>query len=99
MPGLKIFLTSGDLQHIFGLMFSNETLEIDENLLNSPVVHDIQRFRAIIVYTSFIDNTNSGVLKASVLKSFPIDKLHFETTKGLISKSSQNPDFRRVLKL
>ena len=97
-PGLKIFLCSGDLQHIFGFMPSNETLEIDDNLSTSPFVHDIQRFHAIIVYTDFIDNTILGDVKAPVLKSFPIDKPHFETTQGLISKSFHNPEFRRVLK-
>ena len=99
MPGLNIILDSGDLQHIFGFMPSNETLEIDENVSTSPFVHDIQRFYAIIVYTNFIGNTIVGVVKAPVLKSFPIDKPHFETTKGLKSKSFHNPEFRRVFKL
>ena len=98
MPGLKIFLGSGDLQLIFGFMPSNESLEIDDNLSTSPFVHDIQRFLAIIVFTDSIDNTILGYVKAPVLKSFPIDKPHFETTQGLISKSFHNPEFWRVLK-
>ena len=98
IPGLKIFFGSGDLQHVFGFMPSNETLEIDDNLSTSPFVHDIQRFHAIIVYTDFIDNTILGDVKAPVLKSFPIDKPHFETTERLISKSFHNPEFRRVPK-
>ena len=79
-------------------MPSNETSEVDDNPSNSPFVHDIQRFHAIYVYTDFIDNTILGDLKAPVLKSFPIDKPHFETTQGLISKSFHNPEFWRVLK-
>ena len=98
MPDLKIFLDSGDLQHVFGFMPSNEPLGIDDNQSVSPYVHDIQRFHSIIVYTDFIDNTILGDLKAPVLKSFPIEKPHFETAQGLISKSFQNFELRRVLK-
>ena len=98
MPDLKLFLDSGDLQHVFGFMPSNEPLGIDNNQSVSPYVHDIQRFHSIIVYTDFIDNTILGDLKAPVLKSFPIEKPHFETAQGLISKSVQNFELRRVLK-
>ena len=96
IPGLKIFLDSGDLQHIFGFMPSKESLEIDDSLSNSPFVHDIQRFHAKSVHTDFIDNTILGDVKAPVLKFS--DKPDFETTQGLISKSFYNPEFRRVLK-
>ena len=76
-------------------MPSNETLEIDNNLLISPFVLEIQRIRAIIVYTDFIDNTILGDVKAPVLKSFPLHfQLHFETTQGLISESFHNPELR-----
>ena len=95
MPGLKVVLDGGDLQHFFGFTPSNETLEIDDNLSISPFVQDIH---AITVYTKFIDNTNLGDAKAPVLKSFPNDKPHFETTQGLISKFFHSPEFRRVLK-
>ena len=98
IPSLKKFLGSGDLQHIFGFMPSKQTLEIDDNFSTSPFVHDIQRFHAIIVFTDFIDNTILGDVKAPVLKNFPIEKPHFETTQGLISKSFHNPEFRTVLK-
>ena len=98
MPGLKIFMDCGQLQHIFGFMPSNETLENDKNVSTSPFVHDIERFHAIIVYTDFIDNTISRDVKALVLKSFPIDKPHFQITQGLISKSFHSPEVRRVLK-
>ena len=37
-PGLKIFLDSGDLEHIFDFTPSNETLEIDDNLSTSGCV-------------------------------------------------------------
>ena len=97
MPGLKMFLDSGDLQQVFGFMPSNETLEIDNNLSTSPIVHDNQRFPARIVYTDFINNTFLGDVKAPVLKSFLIDYSHFETTQGLISQSFHNPEFRRLL--
>ena len=98
VPGLKIFLDSGVLLHIFGFMPSNDSLEIDDSLPTSPFVHDIQRFRVIKVFTDFIENKNLGDVKAPVLKSFPIDKLHFETTQGLICKSFYNPERRTVLK-
>ena len=98
IPGLKIFLGGGDLHYIFGFIPSNDTLEIDDNLSFSPFVHDNQRFHAIIVYTDFIDNTILGDVKAAVLKSYPIDKPHFETTQGQISKCFHNPQFWRVLK-
>ena len=81
MPGLKLFLDSGDLQHIFGFMPSNESLEIDDSLSISPFVHDFQRFHAIFFCTNFIENTILGDVKAPVLKSFPIDKPHFESTQ------------------
>ena len=98
IPGPKIFLGSGDLQQIFGIMPSNVTLEIDDNLSTSPFVLEIQRFHAIIVYTDFIDNTVLGDVKTPVLKSFPIFKPYFETTQGLISKPFHNLELRRVLK-
>ena len=98
MPGLKIFMDQGHLQHMFGCMPSNETLENDKNVTTSPFVHDIERFHARTVYTDFIDNTISRDVKALVLKSFPIDKPHFEITQGLISKSFHSPEVRRVLK-
>ena len=79
-------------------MPSNESLEVINNLSTSPFVHDIQRLHAIILCTDFVDNTIFGHVKAPVLKSFPIDKPHVETTQGLISKSSHNPEIRRVLK-
>ena len=72
-------------------MPSDESLEIDNNFSISPFVHDIQRFHAIIVYTDFIDNTILGDAKPPVLKSFPIDKPHFETTQG------QNPNLSTIL--
>ena len=76
MPGLKILLGSGDLQHIFGCMPSNETLEIVDNFSTSPVVQDIQRFHAIIVCADFTENTILGDVEAPVLKTFPNDKPH-----------------------
>ena len=98
MPGLKIFLGSGDLHYVFVFMPSNETLEIDDNLSTAPFVHDFQRFHALIFYTIFIANTSLGDVKAPVLKRFPIDKPHFKTTQRLTSKSFHNLVFRRVLK-
>ena len=74
MPGLKFFSDSGKRD-------SSETLQIHDILSTSPFVQDIQRFHAIIVDTDFIDNTILGDAKVPVLKSFPIDKLHFETTQ------------------
>ena len=76
----------------------NESLEVDNNLSIFPLVHDIQRFLAIIVCTDFIKNTTLGDVKVLVLKRFPKDKLHFETIQGPISKSFNKPKFRRVLK-
>ena len=92
-----MFLGSGGLQQIFGFKASNETLEIDNNLSVSLFFHDFQRFHAIFVYTGVIDNIILEDVK-SLLKSVPIDKPHFETTQGLMSKSFDNPEFRRVSK-
>ena len=55
MPGLKIFLDSGDLQPNIGFVPSNDTLENKCNLSFSPFVHGIKRFHAINVFTDFID--------------------------------------------
>ena len=97
MTGLKAFLDSGNLQHIFGFMAVNDSPENDNNLPTSPFVHDIQRFHAIFVYAGFIGDTILEDVTAPVLKSFPIDRPPFETTQGLISKSLHNPEFRRNL--
>ena len=83
-------MASGDLQHIFGFMPQIESLDSDNNLSIALFVHDSLRFRSILVFTDFIDDTHLGDVKAPVLKSFLIDKLHFETTQGLISKSFHN---------
>ena len=81
LPSLKMFLDSGYLQHTFGFMTSNESLEADGNLSISPFDHDFKRFHSLVVYTDFIDDALLEYIKALVLKSFPIDKLHFETTQ------------------
>ena len=70
IPGSTLFVDSEDLQHTFGFMTSNESLEVDDNLSISRFVHDFHLFHSIVVFTDFIDDTFFGRFESACIEEF-----------------------------